>query len=364
MPIEVYSFFAGVGLLDLGFENAGFEIVFVNEYDERFLRAYQYARRGSGHMPRYGYSHEDIRFFLSDDNWEKTFPAYNNPGESLVGFIGGPPCPDFSTAGRNAGGSGPNGQLTSIYANLIIRRQPDFFVLENVKGLYQTKKHKDFYELIKRRLYRAGYSLFDTIENALEYGAPQFRDRLILVGFKRKRFGRKIRYKFGSQRLHTMEDINKVAWPDTSPYVENGMLPMPEGVIPELTVEHWFRGNNVDTHPNESDVFKTKSIRRFTTIPEGDSAGKSFKRLHRWRYSPTAAYGNNEVHIHPYLPRRISVAEALAIQSVPAEFVLPEDIPLSAKFKMVGNGVPYLLALGIANELYEWITAFQRRIGE
>ena len=53
---------------------------------------------------------------------------------------------------------------------LIVKRQPDFFVLENVKGLYQTKKHKIFYEQMKKRLYRAGYSLFDSIENALEYG--------------------------------------------------------------------------------------------------------------------------------------------------------------------------------------------------
>lgn len=69
--------------------------------------------------------------------------------------------------------------------NLIIKRKPDFFVLENVKGLFQTKKHKEFYELIKKRLYRAGYSLFDSIENALEYGTPQNRDRLVLIGFKR-----------------------------------------------------------------------------------------------------------------------------------------------------------------------------------
>src|SRR5699024_1972529 len=100
------------------------------------------------------------------------------------------------------------------------------------------------------------------------------------------------------------------------------------------------------------------------TIPEGESRGKSFKRLHRWRYSPTAAYGNNEVHLHPYLPRRISVAEALAIQSLPEWFELPQNISLSSKFKMVGNGVPYLLSYGIASELYEWIYAFRHRIGE
>ena len=364
MPTQIYSFFSGVGFLDLGFQNAGFDIAFVDEFDERFLQAYQYARRNDPHVPQYGYSHSDVRDFLVDDIWNRTFPDYRQNEDTLIGFIGGPPCPDFSTAGKNEGENGENGQLTSVYVNLIIRRQPDFFVLENVKGLYRTKKHKEFYDRIKRRLYNAGYSLFDTIENALEYGAPQYRDRLILIGFKRARFGRRLRYEFGTRRVHTLEDINNINWPTTDPFVENGILRMPPDIIPELTVEHWFEQNDVYNHVNGNDVFNVINQERFITIPEGNSAGKSFKRLHRWRYSPTAAYGNNEVHLHPYLPRRISVAEALAVQSLPATFELPADLPLSAKFKMVGNGVPYLLALGIATELYEWLEGFQHRIGE
>ena len=86
-------------------------------------------------------------------------------------------------------------------------------------------------------------------------------------------------------------------------------------------------------------------------IDEGDDSKKSYKRLHRWRYSPTVAYGNNEVHLHPYSTRRLSVAEAMAIQSLPAWFELPNDVSLSAKFKMVGNGVPYLMALEIATKI-------------
>lgn len=364
MPTQIYSFFSGVGFLDLGFQNAGFDVAFVDEFDERFLRAYQYARRNDPHVPQYGYSHLDVREFLIDDVWNQTFPNYRQNDDILIGFIGGPPCPDFSTAGKNAGETGENGQLTSVYVNLIIRRKPDFFVLENVKGLYRTKKHKEFYNRIKRRLYNAGYSLFDTIENALEYGAPQYRDRLILIGFRRARFGRRIQYEFGTHKIYSLEEINNISWPTTNTFIENGFLEMPQNIIPELTVEHWFEQNDVQHHPNGNDIFNVINCDRFITIPEGDSSGKSFKRLHRWRYSPTAAYGNNEVHLHPYLPRRISVAEALAIQSMPSMFELPADIPLSAKFKMVGNGVPYLLALGIATELYEWIDGFQHRIGE
>ena len=114
--------------------------------------------------------------------------------------------------------------------------------------------------------------------------------------------------------------------------------------------------NEVIKHPNEEMFFKPRAgILRFTTKDEGDVEKKCYKRLHRWRYSPTAAYGNNEVHIHPYLPRRISVAEALAIQSLPANFILPPNITLTDAFKTIGNGVPFVLAKGIANEIYDYI---------
>ena len=358
MDVEVFSFFSGLGFLDLGFENADFKIVFVNEYNRHFLRAYQYARRNEGHVPVYGYSEEDVRKYLSSELWEKTFPKYNEREDKLIGFIGGPPCPDFSAAGKNEGENGENGQLTSVYANLIIKYKPDFFVLENVKGLVKIKKHKDFYERIKRKFYRAGYSLFDSLENSLEYGVPQYRDRLVLIGLLRERFGKRLSFQIGRHRQYTMKEIQKNNWPKTAPFKENGMLSKPDGIIEDLTIEHWFIENDVQHHPNANDIFAIKSVSKYTSIPEGSLGGKSFKRLHRWRYSPTAAYGNNEVHLHPYLPRRISVAEALAIQSLPADFSLPAELPLSAKFKMIGNGVPYLLAFGIAMDLSEWIDNF------
>lgn len=130
---------------------------------------------------------------------------------------------------------------------------------------------------------------------------------------------------------------------------------MPDDVIEDLTVQYWWNKNNVLAHPNANMYFQPRAgITRFTSLDEGDVSKKCYKRLHRWRYSPTAAYGHNEVHIHPYLPRRISVAEALAIQSLPASFVIPNDVSLSDAFKTIGNGVPYLAAKGIAETIYKF----------
>lgn len=347
-------------MLDLGFEDAGFNIAFVNEFNKRFLESYRYARRNRDHVPLYGYSSEDIRSYLSDTKWNNTFPDYEERGQQLIGFLGGPPCPDYSVAGNNRGEKGENGQLTTVYVKLIEKRKPDFFVLENVKGLVQTKKHKAYYERMKRRLYRAGYSLFDSIENALSYGVPQNRDRLFLIGLKRNTFGRHLKYEFGRHRIYSLTQIEGLSWPTTDPFEEGSHLPQMEGIIENLTIEHWFNQNDVENHPNALDRFNIKETNRFYEIPEGETRGKSFKRLHRWRFSPTAAYGNNEVHLHPYHARRISVAEAMAIQSLPQFIELPEDIPLSSKFKMVSNGVPYLMALGIAQDLYDWIRINER----
>ena len=103
-------------------------------------------------------------------------------------------------------------------------------------------------------------------------------------------------------------------------------------------------------------VFKVKGGReKIQTIQEGDTSRKSFKRLHRWKYSPTAAYGNNEVHLHPYRTRQLKRCRNYGDSVVAMWFELPSNVCLSAKFKMVGNGVPYLLANGIAMELQGWI---------
>ena len=82
--------------------------------------------------------------------------------------------------------------------------------------------------------------------------------------------------------------------------------------------------------PNGQDMFNPYS-EKFHIIDEGDVSGKSFKRLHRYRYSPTVWYGNNEVHLHPWKPRRLSVREALRIQTVPDGYVMPTTSTLTDK---------------------------------
>ena len=369
--MNIFSFFSGAGFLDLGFELQGnYDIVFVNEFDKEFNRVYRYARGNMGlPEPRYGHHVEDITEYVDGEHDERLQVLINMVGESkradLTGFIGGPPCPDFSVAGKNRGRDGENGRLSGTYAELICRALPDFFVFENVKGLYRTARHRQFFEELKQLFREHGYSLTEQLVNALEFGAPQDRDRIILIGFHQEAIDRLhlpaengllVNFPWEAHKIYNLNDVKQLPWPDKTPYRENAPLPMPEGIIEALTVQHWWTENDVMHHPNGNMFFQPRAgIVRFRTKDEGDVEKKCYKRLHRWRYSPTAAYGNNEVHIHPYLPRRISVAEALAIQSLPANFILPLDISLTNAFKTVGNGVPFVLANGIANSINDYI---------
>ena len=143
--IKIFSFFSGCGFLDLGFELNGYDIVLVNEYSPSFLNAYRYSRKKMGlPEPQFGYFNIDVNEFLGGKSVELTnYLNESRKDGSIVGFIGGPPCPDFSVAGKQRGREGDNGKLSLSYVNLIIQHHPDFFLFENVKGLWKTARHRD-----------------------------------------------------------------------------------------------------------------------------------------------------------------------------------------------------------------------------
>jgi DNA (cytosine-5)-methyltransferase 1 len=355
---KIFSFFAGSGFLDLGFETSGFDVVYVNEVFAPFINAYRYSRASLDlKEPKYGYDESDVRKLVEDAEGKRFRGIVEDCRKSsnIIGFIGGPPCPDFSVGGKNRGYLGDNGQLSSVYIELICHTRPDLFLFENVKGLWKTKKHRLFYDSLKLKLQEAGYILSERLINAIEYGVPQNRERIILIGFHQGLFKLQ-KIKWLDYILYHQDKVFSLPWSQSDLFQANSQLICPQSIIPELTVEYWFLKNNVLNHPHAKYYFKPKAgLDKMSAIAEGDDSRKSFKRLHRWRYSPTACYGNNEVHLHPYQIRRISVAEALAIQSLPANFLLPENMSLTNMFKTIGNGVPYLAAKAIAKSILDLI---------
>ena len=366
--LGLFSFFTGAGFLDLGFESEGFQTYMANELDRNFSEVYRYSRKKMRRpLPVFGLQEGDVCSYLSGK------PAAEVLSEKIsearkevdyIGFIGGPPCPDFSVAGKQAGAKGKHGRLSQVYIDMICEQNPDFFVFENVKGLLSTAKHRAFFNQIIRTVHKHGYATTYRLINALEYGAAQDRERVILVGIKLPicskhvdgKTGEILGFPWNDFVDYPMEEVRKAKWPTTDVFCEDGKLEAPKGIIRPLSIQYWFEKNDVEHHANADDYFLPRAgLRKMQTFAEGDDSKKCFKRPHRWRYSPTAAYGNNEVHLHPYKARRLSVAETLAIQSLPKTFELPPDIPLSAKFKTIGNGVPFVAARGVARTLKKFL---------
>lgn len=365
MKYSIFSFFSGCGILDLGFDAAGFDIEFVNEFSPEFIDAYKYSREKMGiAAPKYGYANTDVNVYLGESKEILShYIAKEREEGKMVGFIGGPPCPDFSIAGKQRGKDGDNGKLSLSYINLILQMKPDFFLFENVKGLWKTSRHRAFYEELKQLLESAGYVLSDRLTNSLEFGVPQDRERILLIGIRSELISERIYDNNGAMDFpwekyiqFDLNSVKRVKWPDMDYFEIDSKIACPSGIPEELTVEYWFRRNGVDKHPDSNRFFTPKAgLKKMLEIPEGDTNKKSYKRIHRWRYSPTVAYGNNEVHLHPYKPRRLSVAESMSLQSLPKEFCLPPDMTLTDCFKTIGNGVPYLMAKGIASSLKDFL---------
>jgi DNA (cytosine-5)-methyltransferase 1 len=116
---SIFSFFAGSGFLDLGFETSGFNIVYVNEIFPVFLDAYRYARTNLNLLSaEYGYhcgEEGNVTKLIEDLQSTHLQELVQDCRQStnIIGFIGGPPCPDFSIGGKNRGYLGDHGQRMS-----------------------------------------------------------------------------------------------------------------------------------------------------------------------------------------------------------------------------------------------------------
>jgi len=373
MKIPVISLFTGGGFLDIGLHQAGFRAVWANENNSAFADMFESAMvrlraaTKDNSLPTMISSRQSVEELSTKRVIREAFPK-GRP--ELFGVVGGPPCPDFSNGGAHAGGSGVNGRLTKLYMEMVRGLRPDFFIMENVSGLHDVKKHRRFLSsLIKVLRKKASYAVDLKVLNALELGVPQSRERLLVVGFKKARAiagaGReavsKIEGWFPWPTVAKYVGARHLNWPGTSPFGESPTRP--EGIPAELTVFPSLQGNgDPELLPNGKEFFNAYS-KKFWTRAEGDVSAKSFKRLHRYRFSPTVWYGNQEVHLHPWKPRRLSVREALRIQTVPDEYVLPADQPLSAKFKLICNGVPCVMAEELGRSVMRFLKRAKRAAG-
>lgn len=170
---RVLSFFTGCGGLDLGFEQAGFETVYATDIDAESCKTLR-LNLGRYFNPGMTVERADI-IELKPQSLPKDI--------DLV--IGGPPCQSFSASGRRAGGAAgrldQRGRLFEAYCAIIKHVRPKAFLFENVRGILGTNKGEDW-KAIVAAFGRLGYTLSYRLLDALDYGAPQQRERMFLVG--------------------------------------------------------------------------------------------------------------------------------------------------------------------------------------
>lgn len=178
--IKTLSLFTGAGGLDIGFHKAGFDILGCVEIESAYARSLE-QNRGSGRFfgPHLNIHCEDIR------NFDPT--PYVGLGIECV--IGGPPCQTFSAAGRRSGGVlgtiDPRGRLFESYCRILEAISPHVFVFENVYGLPGANDGAPWREICTA-FGKLGYELRAEVVDAADYGVPQHRERLIIVGYRNK----------------------------------------------------------------------------------------------------------------------------------------------------------------------------------
>ncbi|MCM8525332.1 MAG: DNA cytosine methyltransferase [Lentisphaeraceae bacterium] len=336
----------------MAFEQAGFEIVYSNEIDRDFANFYKEGMSS--------WSGESKEISEINDIRNTSSEKIKRLIKGTFGIIGGPPCQDFSTQGSKNGFDGIRGTLTHSYYQKITELKPDFFLMENVPGLVLLKKTKKGFNQILE-LFRHEYNISVTRLNSLHYGLPQSRERLFVFGIRKsgKKYDKLQRNIWPIPTYPNAENLFRWGEPKERALIKSTTdLPLPPA---ELCINRiLIKNSEMKKIPNSQEFFKIRNIVKVNKILEGDTYRPSFKRLHRNKYSPTACYGNNEVHLHPIKNRRLSVREALRIQGVPDSYILNSEGMLTKKFKMIGNGVPVPLVYEIAMSIKKLLCKLEK----
>ncbi|WP_077736267.1 DNA cytosine methyltransferase [Bacillus sonorensis] len=260
--LTVLELFCGGGLGAIGFKAAGYDIVKALDFDKNAVKAYRH--NFGDYVEQADINEIDIDSLPDTDV-----------------IFGGPPCQDFSVAGKGEGANGERGKLVFRYLEIIERKQPKAFVFENVKGLI-TKRHRPTFDALIEKFNEIGYEISWKVLSAWDYGVAQKRERVFIVGI-RKDLG--ITFEFpkpleGDYQTKVLRDVI--------------------GDLPE---------------------------------PERQDCGKY------------------------WTPRRFTVRECLRIQSAPDTYVLPDDISLSAQYRIVGNGIASRVAWYVGRALADQLSS-------
>lgn len=322
--MNVVSLFSGAGGLDLGFQRAGFNIVWANEFDRDIWETYEK-------------NHPNT---ILDKRSIVSIPSQDVP--ECDGIIGGPPCQSWSAAGSLKGINDPRGRLFFEFIRILKDKQPKFFLAENVSGML-LPRHRNALDNIKDTFRNCGYNLSFQLLNAKNFNVPQDRSRVFFIG---TRNDLNVEFKFPNGDNNPIKTLKEA------------ISDLKNTVMPALD-KNKSNGNSCII-PNHE--FMTGGF---------SSIYMSRNRVRAWdETSFTIQASGRHAPLHPQAPkmitveqdirkfvegkeklyRRLSVRECARIQTFPDDFIFYYK-NIDTGYKMVGNAVAIEMGYSIATSI-------------
>ncbi len=328
------SLFSGGGGLDLGLAWAGFKSKVLCEIEKPLCETLQI------NFPDSLILDSDVTN-VSKADILKGFQE----GESVDLVAGGSPCQSFSILGQRGSLTDPRGQLVYEYIRIVKELKPKVFLFENVPGILTINKGKDWKELLQFFKKETGYDVHYKVLNSADYGVPQQRKRVIVLGFRND--------------ILLTPSLNVFPKPVYAQLDASPSLNLEKNDESSNKLKNWYPSKyaleNLEQAKNHRKRVHGDRVRnRYLSVPQGsrDSIDRT-DRIDAEKPSGTVLVGSKagggRPFIHPYEPRHITIREAARLQSFPDSFEFFSSE--TWQYRAVGNAVPPLLAKAIGESI-------------
>ena len=332
------SLFCGAGGMDIGFQNAGFSIKWANDFDTDACKTYQ--NNLGSHVV-----HGDINELL---------PSLSQ-FEQIDCLFGGPPCQGFSVAG-NMDPHDERSKLVMSFMDAVDTVKPKVFVMENVKALAKLSKFQAVRDELYKRAHLMGYETELLILNSKDFGVPQSRERMFLIGFKNKKHSGTLadhisKFKCESKTVREVIEHLGPAGSKTNNKTVNAKITTASSPVLRKSpyAGMLFNGQgrpvNIDSH--SSTLHASMGGNRTPIIDEDvlyNNAIPWIEKYHQHLINGGEPYPSDAV---PDRLRRMTVDEAHLLQTFPKDYKFLGK--QSSVFRQIGNAVPCKLAEAIGN---------------
>jgi DNA (cytosine-5)-methyltransferase 1 len=321
--------FSGCGGLSTGFLDAGVQVVAGFDKDAPSIKAFDY-----------NHSYRGCDGYVLDLSTATGADLLKLSGVDQIDILaGGPPCQSFSIAGKRRGLDDERGGLVYRFADFVREISPTVAIFENVPNFARFDEGKVLASLIQM-IEDIGYTVKHAILNAADYGVPQGRKRVFIVGVKK---GEEFSFPPPPSHSNAASLFDK-----TLPYVSSKEA---IGDLPDVWDE---AAKEIPNH--EPTVHSQKMLDAFARLAPGMRDKKSFHdRLHPDRPSFTLRAGSGNFSplrpVHYKHDRVITVRESARIQGFDDHFIWPDPLPRLQQYRQVGNAVPPRLAQAVIEHI-------------